>query len=287
VRILLDAKDLINIVESSRPLGVADFGRWLEQRRSVVVLSFTSVSDFVGPVFSSRGDWLQMRALLQRLESLPVVYIREGLIIRDELREALRAYQAGQEPIAVDPYVSRWDETAHWEGEAATKILVGLRLDEIVHMARTTIQSYKRYARGLQSKLAWERSLPPTQRKPLRDIFVNNIPDRLRDHKIEAIGVPLQKFGSWLWRNPLRSPGLRLQFEVYHQLRRDERMPLQGGDIADFAHLAAVPNVDIATVDKRIADLANKACRKIGKAHARADFSSRIYTSINEVVSRF
>jgi len=154
-------------------------------------------------------------------------------------------------------------------------------------MARATIQAYKRYARGLQSKLARERSLPPAQRQPLRDIFVNNIPDRLRDHKIEAVGVPLQKFGDWLWRNPLRSPGLRLEFEVYHQLRKDERMPLQGGDIADFAHLAAVPYVEIATVDKRIADLAKKACRKIGKAQARADFSSSIVTSIQEVVSRF
>jgi len=101
-------------------------------RRAIVVLSFTSVSDFVGPVFSRRGDWIQMRTLLQKLESLPIVYIRGGLIIRDELREALRAYQNGLEPTGVDPYVSRWDETAYWEGEAATKILVELRLDEIV-----------------------------------------------------------------------------------------------------------------------------------------------------------
>ena len=287
MRILLDAKDLINIVELRRPMSTAEFARWMEQRGAVLVLSLTSVSDFVGPVFSRRGDWLQMRSWLQTLESLPVVYIREGSIIRDELSEALRAYQVPQEPSPANPYVPRWDETAYWEGGAATKILVGLRLDEIVYMARGAIQAYKRYTRGLQSKLAWERSLPPSKRQPLRDIFVNNLPDRLRAYKIDPAGVPLPKFGSWLWNSPLRCPGLRFQFEVYHQLRRDETMRLQEGDIADFAHLAAVPYVHVATVDKRIADLATKASKKLGRNDTRADFSGKLFKNVDEILSRF
>jgi hypothetical protein len=286
VRILLDAKDLINVVEFGRPVEIATFDSRLRRNSAAVALSFTNVSDFVGPVFSAGSDWLNMRALLQKIETLPVVYIREGLIVRDELSLALNAYMAGHEPSGTDPYVSRWDETAHWEGESATKILVGLRLDEIVHMARGAIQSYKAYTPGLAAKLQWERGLSPSERLPLRDIFVNAIPDRLRLHKIAASEVDLRLFGQWLWSNPLRCLGLRLEFETYHQLRRDKGMALQDGDIADFAHIAAIPYSDLSTVDKRIADLVSKAFHKLREIDVRADLSRRVLRNLDEVLDR-
>jgi len=285
VRILLDAKDLINVVEHSRPVGVGAFEAWLKKNGAVVVLSFTNVSDFVGPVFSADGDWLSMRALLQKLEALPTVYMREGLIIRDELKLALSAFQAGREPTGLDPYVSRWDETAHWEGESAAKILVGLRLDEIVYMARNAIQNYKAYTLGLAAKLRWERGLSTAERLSLRDIFVNAIPDRLRAHTISASGIDLKAFGKWLWHIPHRCPGLRLQFEAYHQLRRDKGMALQEGDLADFAHIAAIPYADLSTVDKRIADLLGKVFEKLGKQDARTDLSGRVFTNVADVLA--
>jgi hypothetical protein len=285
VRILLDAKDLINVVEFGRPVEIAAFDSRLKRNGAVVALSLTSVSDFVGPVFSAGGDWLNMRALLQKLETLPVVYIREGLIIRDELNLALSAYQAGREPSGLDPYVSRWDETGYWEGESEIKVLVGLRLDEIVYMGRRVIQSYKAGTPRLAAKLRWERSLPLSERLPLRDIFVNAIPDRLRAHRIAASAVDLRAFGQWLWSAPSRCPGLRLHFEAYHQIRKDEAMPLQDGDIADFAQIAAIPYADLSTVDKRISDVVRKAFRKLGKNDAKTDLSSRVFTKIDDVLA--
>jgi hypothetical protein len=287
VRILLDAKDLINVIEFSRPLNVSAFDSWLRSKSAVIVLSFTNVSDFVGPVFSAGGDWLKMRALLQELEKLPSIYIREGLIIKDELILSLSAFQAGKEPSAVDPYVSRWDETAHWEGVPATRILVGLRLDEIVHMGRNMIQRYKAFSPGLAAHLEWERSLAASERLPLREIFVNAIPDRLRAHKITASGVDLRAFGQWLWSVPSRCLGLRLGFEAYHQLRRDKAMALQAGDVADFAHITAIPYADVVTVDKRIADLVSKAFQKFRDNALKADLSSRVFTKLDDVLARF
>lgn len=87
MRILLDAKDLINIVEHDLPVSVADFRQWLRDRDSVAVLSFTGISDFVGPAFPNNA-FLEKRVLLQKIETLPVVYIREGTIVQDELRAA-------------------------------------------------------------------------------------------------------------------------------------------------------------------------------------------------------
>jgi hypothetical protein len=289
VRVLLDTKDLIEVVERSRPLDVLALGTWLQQRGARIVLTFTGVSDFVGPVFADRGDWLTMRGYLQGLEALPIAYMREGLIIRDELELALRAYKIGQEPDPVDPYVSRWDETADWGGKAAaTQILVGLRLDEIVHMARNVIQvAYKRHTPALRDHLNWQRQLPSSQRLPLRDIFVNAVPARLKAYNLsDANAVNLTAFGQWLWRRPSRSPGLRLQFETYHQLRRDNAMVMQEGDIADFAHITALPYVHYATVDKRIGDFLGKVLRKLGQNQSSPFLSARVFTRLEDLLAQ-
>jgi hypothetical protein len=67
-----------------------------------------------------------VRANLQKLETLPIAYMRRG-----SDNQGRR-----QEPGPVEPYVSRWDEAADWRGgPVATQILVGLRLDEIVYTA--------------------------------------------------------------------------------------------------------------------------------------------------------
>jgi hypothetical protein len=124
--------------------------------------------------------------LLQKLETLPLAYIREGLIIRDELNLAAVAYQAGQEPASLDAYVSRWDETAHWEGESALKPLVGLRLDEIVYMARGTIQAYKRHTAIQRAHIERQRELPDSERMEPRDVCIDAIPRRFADHGIDA-----------------------------------------------------------------------------------------------------
>lgn len=286
MRILLDAKDLINLIEFNHPVSVANLAVWLTQNAGTLVLSFTNVSDFVGPA-CNRGDFLEMRVLLQKLETLPITYIREGLIIRDELRSALMAFHTGQEPPSPNPYVSRWDETFHWEGESAAKVLVGLRLDDIVYMTRGTIQGYKQHSVGLRAKIQRERVLPAFQRLRLRDIFINSISERLKAYEIDSSEIDLRAFGQWLWNAPPRCLGLRLHFEVYHQLLRDKSMAFQDGDIADFAQIASLPYVDVLTVDKRIADLLSKVFQKLRQRDVRADLSGKVFTDLQHLVAHF
>lgn len=185
MRILLDAKDLINITEKSRPADAKAFGDWLREKNATAVLSFTNVSDLVGPAFAT-NTFLEKRVLLQALETLPLAYIREGTIIEDELRAALAAYRIGREPLAVDPYVSRWDETAKWIGEPATRILVGHRLDDFVFMARRTIQAYKTEAAGIRRCIETERAIPKAERWTLKHMFIGRTADRLAAHRIDA-----------------------------------------------------------------------------------------------------
>jgi hypothetical protein len=286
MRILLDAKDLINIVEHDFPVSVVDFGQWLRDRDSVAVLSFTGISDFVGPAFPN-NTFLEKRVLLQKIETLPVVYIREGTIVQDELRAAMVAFHNATEPIRLTPYVRRWDETAKWEGDAATKILVGLRLDEIVYMARRAIQIYKVEASGIRSYIESERVIPKAERWTLKEMFINRLPDRFGAYKIDPQIFDVKKFGEWLWSEPKRCLGMRLHFESHHQMVNDKSLRFDDGDIADFAHIAALPYVDILTVDKRIDDLLKKVLQKF-KATAWAPvLQQNVFRNIGQVMEKF
>jgi hypothetical protein len=285
MRILLDAKDLIDIVEHSRPISIDDFRAWLRSSGMQAVLSFTNVNDFVGPTFAN-NSFLEMRLLLQKIETLPLSYIREGTIIANELREALAAYRENREPFQIDPFVKRWDETGFWENESAVKLLVGMRLDDLVYMARTTIQGYKRFNPGVREYLRDEQSIPKAERRTLKEIFVNRMPDRFAAHRLNTEGIDARSFGEWLWKNPLRSLGLRLFFEAHHMRLRDRSRPFEDGDIADFAHITALPYVDLLTVDKRIADLLSKVFKKIRSNHPQADLSQRVFAKVGNLLAQ-
>ena len=124
-----------------------------------------------------------------------------------------------------------------------------------------------------------------SERLPLRDVFVNAVPERLKDHNLNPGAVNLRGFGRWLWSRPARCPGLRLQFETYHQLRRDNGMALQDGDIADFAHITALPYAHYATVDKRIGHLLGKVFRKLGQSRPNSIQSDRVFTKLDDLLS--
>jgi hypothetical protein len=121
VRIFLDSKDLINLVRRSVPMRVDEAHRWFEERHATLVLAQSSVSEFV-PV--EEKDRLRVRDELQRLESLPISYIRLGGIQAGELQLAGEAYASRTEPQRFDPYVSHFWRT-FWP-------LVQLTLEDVV-----------------------------------------------------------------------------------------------------------------------------------------------------------
>jgi hypothetical protein len=277
---------MINIVERDCPMSVSEFEKWLRERNAVVLLSFTGISDFVGPAFAN-NSFPEKRVLLQRIETLPLAYIREGTIVQDELRAAIAAYHFGHEPIALNPYVTRWDETARWEGDAETRILVGLRLDEIVYMARHVVQAYKLEAPGIRAHIERERAIPAAERRTMREMFGNRLPDRFGAYKIDPQVFDVRKFGNWLWKDPLRCPGMRLHFEAHHQMVNDKNLRCDDGDIADFAHIAALPYLDVLTVDKRIEDLLKKVFQKHRTTTWAPIMAGKVYRNIDSVLKAF
>jgi len=68
-------------------------------------------------------------------------------------------------------------------------------------------------------------------------------------------------------------------------LLRDKLMAFRDGDIADFAHLAAIPYTDLVTVDRRIADILGKVFRKLGQRESKADLSARVFTKLSDMLA--
>src|SRR5690242_5156686 len=134
MRILPDAKDLINIVEHDVGVTFDDLEQFLSNGQHKIVLTSTNVMEFVAPL-SDNGDFLQMRTLLQKLERLPLCYMKETDIPLKELRAAKAAFDQKHNYQQIDPYVNRWDDTISVSDKPTpTSHLVALRLDEIIYM---------------------------------------------------------------------------------------------------------------------------------------------------------
>ena len=65
----------------------------------------------------------------------------------------------------------------------------------------------------------------------------------------------------WIYMSPARCPGLRLQYEVFHQIRANLGDNFNLSDFGDSAHVLCLPYVDIATLDRRMIAYVNQASR--------------------------
>ncbi len=85
MRILLDTKDLINLLEKHQPISVAEFDTLLKARSHELALSYVNVTEIVAPLRTGK-EFAEVRPILIALGSLPVCYIRDSMILGDELR---------------------------------------------------------------------------------------------------------------------------------------------------------------------------------------------------------
>jgi hypothetical protein len=110
VNLLFDTRDLINLIEHNRPINVIEANQYLRSKGDLLVFSFTNVREFAGPL-ANDFDFLHVRALLQKLETLPHTYLKEVFIPSAEIRVAVDAFNQGKEFEPPNLYCSRWDQT--------------------------------------------------------------------------------------------------------------------------------------------------------------------------------
>jgi hypothetical protein len=110
MRVLLDAKDLINVVEHSIPISLADLKSWLKGKDARLVFSLENIRALSGPLASDPTSLPRIVQYLQDLEALPHCFISCNLDLL-ELRSAIKSFDNGLRYETIDPYVPRFDFT--------------------------------------------------------------------------------------------------------------------------------------------------------------------------------
>src|SRR5262249_38066438 len=198
--------------------------------------------------------------LLNELESLPHVYLGDGQIPPSELGEAVRAFSNRSEYSWPGPFHERFDAANRIAGPAPTRLFVHHSLAErIFTIAREDPTQFSRDRlplAQLQAVLQNDRacSNPPK----VSDNFRVTIRRHLQLYGVAAPGISLPDLADWIYELPARCPGVRLQYDVYHQVRRNLGDGFDSSDFGDLAHVRCLPYVDLATLDRRMATYVNQ-----------------------------
>lgn len=129
-----DTRGLIQVLERGHPLRIDELLDRLTVGRHEVVVSFANVRKLVQPLFEPGASTIVTR-LLTQLERLPLRYVREAGIPKQELPEAFAALSEGREYPVVSPFVGRFDEVCTPLGQIpATANFLNLSAAETVFM---------------------------------------------------------------------------------------------------------------------------------------------------------
>lgn len=286
-RILIDAKDLINIVEHGIPISSDEFDSFLKTHNAALILTHTNICEFVAPISMGR-DFLSVRPLLQRIEAFPVRYLREPSIPAEEILAALEGFNKEREPQAINPYVPRWDCTFHLVGSVPTQNHVEYRLDEIVYdLFREAPKIFKGYgSKGptLRQQFADDRKLSVKMRKNLAANFVESLRKYQKQRNLDYGTVDVHAFGSWIYQNPSRCPGLRLAYDLRNAIMANPGdIPLDS-DIPDIAHVFAIPYAEAATIDRRMMSYFLTVTKRLKTINPAIAYDRYTHRSIGELM---
>lgn len=292
MRILLDARDLIDIVEHGRPVTSENFEAYLRDRNHQIVLSFTNVRELSSPL--ARGvEFMQVRPFLQALERMPHVCLKETTIVPSEIRAAVTAFLAGAEFQGPSPYVPRWDHTLVLDplrDRLATEGWIDFRLDEIIYYinrARPDVFAPpEHHLPRLRTQLDNDRAQLRSGQAPSRQHFARATTNHAATHRIVLPVGREEEFKRWVHANPNRCPGFRLNHEVYRALMANYGDIPEAADFSDLAHVAAIPYVDAGTLDRRMRHYCSVASRKITRLGGACSYDDRLYRDVAEFMHR-
>jgi len=278
MKIYLDTKDLINILEKSEPCSSDAFEEKLRVNCHELVLSYSNIFELSRPMNERRTSTIVTK-LLSRIDRMPRVFIRDLVIT--ELEQALETFYGEREYCQISPFAHRFDEIIDSDGPPATRIFLNFGLAETIFTLWTKdlslFRGYHTQRTLLREVVGQDRdlSMPPS----LSEHFPKVILRHLKLYKLPVPSERLKEFSEWIYANPARCPSIRLQFEVYHKLRKNVEDIPKDGDISDFSHVSCIPYIDLITLDRRMASYAKQACVVTGLG-----YENRICQDVKEVL---
>lgn len=292
MNILPDTRDLIDLTEHAHPIDAARFSEYLINRNHQIILSFTNIRELSGPL-AVDGDFLRVRRLLQIVEAMPHTYLQEPTIPKKEIQSAVDAFVGGKEYEDISPYVARWDRTLSLlPGQIRTPydMLVGLRLDDLVYdVFRHQPQVFSppnQHLPRLVAQLAGDREALRSGKAPARQHFIGTVKRNAERHGVQLPQGREDELAEWIYANPARCPGLRLNHETYRQLMSNYEDVPEVGDFSDLAHVSAVPYVEVATLDNRMREYCSRAARRLVRVGLAVDYRERLYRDLASLIDK-
>ncbi len=277
--IYLDSKDLINILEKSKPLSVEQLENFLKGGNHKIVLSFLTIMEIAEPLLHKKAT-TNVMVLLNHIEKLPHTYIHSD-ISRLELQEALRAFSAGDNYKSIFPFVNRFDETVDLNASPPTKNYINYPLSETVwDLYRFgALGGLDKYAVKLSQTFAADRALSP---KPsLKTHFAKTIERNIGLHRLPTPHENISTFADWIYSDASRCPSERLGYEVWHKMVRNITDIPHDSDLEDFQHISCLPYVDLMTLDRRMHGYVCQVSKDISH-----DYDKKIFRNTKEVLNK-
>lgn len=277
--ICLDSKDLINILEKSKPLSSDKFENFLKGGTHKIVLSFLTIMEIVEPLLHKKAR-ANVMFLLNHIEKLPHTYIHSD-ISRLELEEALRAFSAGDNYKGILPFVNRFDKTVDLNASPPTKNYINYPLSETVWdlYCFGALGGLDKYAEKLRQTFASDRALSP---KPsLKTHFTKTIERNIGLHRLLIPRENISIFANWIYSDASRCPSERLGYEVWHKMVRNITDIPHNSDLEDFQHIGSLPYVDLMTLDRRMHGYVSQVSKDIS-----VDYNKKIFRNTEEVLNK-
>ena len=248
MRVLLDAKDLINVVEHAKPVPLADLEVWLKDNSARLVFSLENIRALAGPLGSDPASLPRIVQYLQDLEALPHCFISCHIDML-ELRSALNGYDNGPRYEAINPFVPRFDFTFDRMAQPSLSTYT---------MAETVVDLYRSSPRIFAPR----PNLHQIHAHALNEDRVRRGTDRLRfelpkepfvETLVTKLAVPdgkAQKIADWIAGDPERCPALWLIRAIGSAMSKDKAYQSRQGDVFDMSDAMAIPYVECATLDR-------------------------------------
>jgi hypothetical protein len=295
LRVFLDSRDLIHLIEHARPVDATIFARELTKRNARLVLTYTNVAEFLPRTRDGAIDRARALSLVRSLEQLPLAYLRQPELVRREFREALAAYD-GKRPVRrIDGYVDEWWQTfsktpaefVPFVDPTMSKLLSGMSLaDQVSHLIESGDDLMLSSALAAPVAQAMEddrqavgarRGLPATWRASV-------------EWQFHRFGWPepaggFAEFVEFIRTDSNACPGWRLGVAVYEEFRSNLTATLRPNDIPDFSHVHFLPYVTHATLDAAWRDRCERAYKRLAAQGASEPAFLRVHADVNAILA--
>ena len=286
MRIYLDSKDIIDMLERSEPCSIEQFGNVLRVGSHELVLSLTTVIEISKPLLYKKATTNVMR-LLYQIDESPHTFIHSSRIVPLELEEAVLAFGNDREYRSILPsFVNRFDIIVDLEANPSTKLYIKYSLAETVWDLYThgALDGFDQYADKLRETFLADRMLNP--RPSLKGNFVLAIKRASQAYGLKIPSDEIESFANWIYSDPSRCPSQRLGYELWHKMVCNIADIPEGSDLEDFLNIGCLPYVDVMTVDRRMYGYICQVAASTGITYDRKIFKNtqKILDIINAIL---